>query len=80
MDAEGNSQREPLKTREPSLEDLAERSQDLVVRDVEGVSIPFASPKMLWRMKHPTKRAKDEPDLMFLAEWFKQNGQEPPKV
>ena len=45
---------------------------------VEGVPIPFASPGLLWRMKAKTYRAKDEPDRLFLRQWFENQGQQPP--
>lgn len=48
----------------------AEASQDVVVRDVGGVPIPFASPRLLWRMKKDTHRAKDAPDLLFLRQQY----------
>ena len=48
----------------------AEASQDVVVRDVCGVPIPFASPRLLWRMKKDTHRAKDAPDLLFLRDKY----------
>src|SRR5277367_3394617 len=31
--------------------DYAEASRDVVVREIDGVPIPFASPRLLWRMK-----------------------------
>jgi hypothetical protein len=43
----------------------SEAIQDAIYREVEGVRIPFASPRMLWRMKQ-TVREKDIPDRMFL--------------
>lgn len=48
------------------------------VHDIDGVPIPFASPRLLWRMKAPTKREKDAADLVFLAELFRAEGIEPP--
>ncbi len=60
--------------------DYAEASQDVVVREIDGVPIPFASPRLLWRMKSVTHRAKDAADLVFLRHWFAERGQEPPKV
>ena len=60
--------------------DYAEASKEIVVRQVEGVSIPFASPRLLWRMKVRTHRAKDAPDLVFLREYFKARGELPPEV
>lgn len=48
----------------------AEASQDMIVREVGGVPIPFASPRLLWRMKKDTHRAKDAPDLIFLRDTY----------
>ena len=59
--------------------DYAEAAKDVVIREVQGVRIPFASPRMLWRMKYPLKRDKDMGDLHFLREYFKANGEEPPE-
>jgi hypothetical protein len=60
--------------------DYAEASKDVVVREVDGVPIPFASPRLLWRMKIVTHRAKDAGDLVFLRQWFFERGEEPPQV
>lgn len=60
--------------------DYAEAARDLVVRDVDGVQIPFASPRLLWRMKAVTHREKDAGDLVFLRHWFAARGDEPPPV
>jgi len=60
--------------------DYAEAAKDVVVREVEGVFIPFASPRLLWRMKAVTHREKDAGDLVFLRQWFAERGQEPPRV
>lgn len=60
--------------------DYAEAAKDVVVREVDGVPIPFASPQLLWRMKSVTHRAKDEADLVFLRQWFANRGEEPPRV
>jgi hypothetical protein len=57
-----------------------EAARDVVVREVQGVPIPFASPRLLWRMKAVTHRAKDEADLVFLRYWFAERGEEPPPV
>ncbi len=38
---------------------------------IEGVSIPFAKPELLWELKQ-TKREKDEMDRMFLRELLKK--------
>ncbi len=60
--------------------DYAEAAKDMVVREVDGVPIPFASPRLLWRMKAVTHREKDAGDLVFLREWFAGRGEEPPRV
>ena len=60
--------------------DYPEAARDVVVHDVDGVAIPFASPRLLWRMKAVTHREKDAPDLLFLREWFAQRGETPPSV
>jgi hypothetical protein len=57
-----------------------EAARDVVVREIQGVSIPFASPHLLWRMKANTHRDKDAGDLVFLRYWFAERGQEPPKT
>ncbi len=60
--------------------DYAEAIKDVVVREVDGVPIPFASPRLLWRMKIVTHREKDAGDIYFLRQWFAERGEEPPKV
>lgn len=60
--------------------DYAEAAKDIVVREVDGVPIPFASPRLLWRMKAATHREKDAGDLVFLRQWFAERGEEPPRV
>ena len=55
-------------------------AKDVVMHDVAGVPIPFASPALLWRMKAVTHREKDAGDLVFLRHWFSERGQEPPKL
>ena len=60
--------------------DFKEAAKDITTQEIEGVVIPFASPRLLWRMKAGTHRAKDEPDLLFLRHWFEQRGQQPPKT
>jgi hypothetical protein len=60
--------------------DYAEAAKDMMVREVDGVPIPFASPRLLWRMKAVTHREKDAGDLFFLRQWFAERGQEPPRV
>ena len=60
--------------------DYAEAATDVVMHDVDGVPIPFASPPLLWRMKAVTGRQKDAGDLVFLRYWFSERGQQPPDV
>ena len=60
--------------------DYAEAAKHVVVREVDGVPIPFASPQLLWRMKAITHREKDAGDLVFLRHWFAERGEEPPKI
>ena len=60
--------------------DYAEAAKDVVIREVNGVPIPFASPKLLWRMKSVTHREKDADDLLFLRAWFARSGEQPPEV
>jgi hypothetical protein len=58
--------------------DYWEAAKEIVMRDVKGVPIPFASPRLLWRMKVHTHREKDAADLVFLRQYFAQLGEEPP--
>lgn len=58
--------------------DYAEASRDISWRELEGVRIPFASPKMLWRMKSRTHREKDIPDLIFLRRLIEGHGDSVP--
>ena len=60
--------------------EYTEAAKDVVVREVDGVPIPFASPRLLWRMKAVTHREKDTDDLLFLREWFAERGEQPPHV
>ena|ERR1700677_555429 len=60
--------------------EYAEAAKEVVVRELSGVLIPFASPRLLWRMKINTHREKDAGDLFFLRHWFAERGEEPPKV
>lgn len=59
--------------------DYAEASQSMVIHEVDGVAIPFASPELLWRMKSRTHREKDRGDLQFLRMWFEAEGRTPPE-
>ncbi len=60
--------------------EYAEAAKDVVVREVDGVPIPFASPRLRWRLKVGTHREKDALDLLFLRQWFAERGEEPPTV
>jgi len=60
--------------------DYAEAAKDVVIREIDDVPIPFASPRLLWRMKVVTHREKDAGDLVFLRRWFAERGEEPPHV
>ncbi|MEW6320110.1 MAG: nucleotidyltransferase [Acidobacteriota bacterium] len=53
---------------------------DIVTKEVGGVAIPFASPRLLWRMKAVTHRAKDAADLVFLRHWFSERQEDPPST
>jgi hypothetical protein len=57
-----------------------EAARDVVMREIDGVSIPFASPRLLWRMKVVTHREKDAADLLFLRNWFAERGEKPPEL
>ncbi len=57
--------------------EYAEAAKDVIVHEVQGVPIPFASPRLLWRTKKPTHRAKDAGDLVFLQQYFRERGEEP---
>jgi len=59
--------------------DYAGAAEDVVVHHLEGVPIPFASPRLLWRMKVVTRREKDAGDLVFLRYWFTERGESPPE-
>jgi hypothetical protein len=44
-----------------------EAKPSLHLVEIDGVTIPFASPELLWKTKQ-TMREKDKPDLLFLKE------------
>lgn len=50
--------------------DYHEAIQDSIIRTIDGIPIPFASPCLLWRMKEKTYREKDAPDLLFLRQQY----------
>jgi hypothetical protein len=56
-----------------------EASKDITVRKIGDVEIPFASPRLLWRMKKNTHPEKDAGDLFFLRKWFEARGESPPE-
>ena len=56
-----------------------EAAREIVVREVLGVAIPFASPLLLWRMKRHTHREKDRGDLFFLRQLLESQGITPPE-
>ncbi len=58
--------------------DYEEAVKDIVIRRIGDVEVPFASPRLLWRMKKSTHREKDAADLLFLRKWFEARGEEPP--
>ncbi|HXS67994.1 MAG TPA: nucleotidyltransferase [Candidatus Polarisedimenticolia bacterium] len=60
--------------------DFSEASKDTVTHEIDGVAIPFASPRLLWRMKQNTHREKDAGDIVFLRRWFAERGEPPPVV
>jgi hypothetical protein len=54
--------------------DYEEAKAGVVMREVGGVLIPFASPELLWRMKRTTHREKDGLDLLFLRQLIEGAG------
>jgi hypothetical protein len=54
--------------------DYAEASRSVDVVEIQGVHIPFASPRLLWRTKQ-TLRDKDKVDLAFLARLLEGRGE-----
>jgi len=50
--------------------DYAEACKEIVLRRVGDVDIPFASPRLLWRMKRNTHREKDRADPLFLRQHY----------
>lgn len=59
--------------------DYEEAEKEIVTRRIGDVEVPFASPRLLWRMKKTTHREKDAADLLFLRKWFEARGEEPPE-
>jgi hypothetical protein len=56
----------------------AAATADVVWHEIAGVRIPFASPRLLWRMKVKTHRGKDIPDLIFLRRLIESRGEQVP--
>lgn len=50
--------------------DYEEACKDQIIRIIDSVPIPFASPRLLYRMKEKTHREKDRADLLFLREHY----------
>jgi hypothetical protein len=50
--------------------EYAEASKDIVLVPIQGVPIPFAAPRLMWRLKQ-TYREKDALDRLFLRELLK---------
>jgi len=50
--------------------DYAEASKSVVIHEIQGVPIPFASPELLYRMKKRAGREKDRGDIYFLEQLF----------
>jgi len=50
--------------------DFAQAEEEIVFREIDGVQIPLASPRLLWRMKRTTHRLKDQGDPYFLRPQF----------
>lgn len=59
--------------------DYEEAEKEIVIRRIGDVEVPFASPRLLWRMKKTTHREKDAADLLFLRKWFEARGEDPPE-
>lgn len=57
-----------------------EAAQSIIVHEIDGVPIPFASPELLYRMKKRTGREKDRGDIYFLEQLFAAQGKSPPPV
>ena len=60
--------------------DYQEASQSLVIHEIDGLPIPFASPELLWRMKCLAGREKDRGEIEFLRQYFAAKGIQPPAL
>jgi hypothetical protein len=56
--------------------DYAAARNEIAIRDVDGVPIPFASAKLLWSMKRDSMRDKDAPDRHFLRLLLGSSGEQ----
>jgi len=56
-----------------------EASKSMVIHEIDGVKIPFASPELLYRMKVRAGREKDRGDIYFLKQLFASQGKLPPE-
>jgi len=55
--------------------DYARAASEMAVLRVGDVPIPFASPRLLWRMKRGSVRDKDAPDVHFLRLLMERSGE-----
>ncbi len=53
----------------------AAAASDIALVEVNGTAIPFASPRLLWKMKQHSYRDKDAPDIHFLRSLFERLGE-----
>jgi hypothetical protein len=58
--------------------DYEEASKSMIIHEIDGVKIPFASPELLYRMKKRAGREKDRGDIYFLEQLFAAQGKQPP--
>lgn len=58
----------------------AEALHGVIIREIDGVPIPFAGPELLYRMKKRAGREKDHGDIYFLEQLFAAQGRKPPEV
>ncbi|MEX1117730.1 MAG: nucleotidyltransferase [Terrimicrobiaceae bacterium] len=57
-----------------------EAAKSVIVHEIDGVDIPFASPELLYRMKKRAGREKDRGDIYFLEQLFAAQGLPLPEV
>ena len=56
-----------------------EALDDIIYREIDGVRIPFASPRLLWTTKANTHRERDQADLAFLRLYLSERGEPVPE-